>query len=195
MNVSNWRFLACLLMVGGLVTACDVEKTDEGDMPEVDVDYESGEMPDYDVDWADVDVGTRTKTVSVPKIAVYTEEEQVEVPYLDFDMPDAGESEERSVVVELEVSETKPELEIESVYASDRRLYVISRLTKTGTSLAGERARISDRIMLNAPDLDVKHLIIGERLEGNWNQQYTFVPDISAVRDRVGKKARKIYGR
>ncbi len=59
------------------LAACDVDQTEEGDMPEVNV--EGGNLPEFDVETADVDVGTETTTV--------------EVPTVDVDMPDdaAGE--------------------------------------------------------------------------------------------------------
>lgn len=187
------RIMLAPVALGLLVAGCDVEQTEEGDMPDVDVDYQSGDMPEYDVDWADVDVGTRTTTVTVPKVDVYTEEEQVEVPYIDIRMPDDGEATERAIVVEIEATGTKPELEIESVYATERKLIVVSELEETDTPLDGERVRVSDRIMLNAPDLDVRHIIIGNQPEGNWNQQYTFVPDEDAVDQYISANARQIY--
>ena len=49
-------------------TACDVNKT------------EDGEMPEYDVDTMDVDVKTETK--------------EVEVPVVDVDMPEDDEEDE-----------------------------------------------------------------------------------------------------
>lgn len=55
------------------LAACDVDQTEEGDMPELQV--EEGNMPEYDVETADVDVGTEERTV--------------EVPTVDVDMPDA----------------------------------------------------------------------------------------------------------
>lgn len=55
------------------LAACDVDQTEEGEMPEVNV--EGGNMPEYDVETADVDVGTEEKTV--------------EVPTIDVDVPDA----------------------------------------------------------------------------------------------------------
>jgi hypothetical protein len=55
------------------LAACDVDQTEEGEMPEVRV--EGGNMPEYDVETADVDVGTEEKTV--------------EVPTVDIEMPDA----------------------------------------------------------------------------------------------------------
>ena len=55
------------------LAACDVDQTQEGEMPEVEVT--GGSMPEFDVETADVDIGTEEKTV--------------EVPTVDVDMPDA----------------------------------------------------------------------------------------------------------
>lgn len=52
----------------------EVRKVEEGRAPDLDVDVEGGEMPEYDVDGPDVDVGTKTV--------------EVEVPDIDVDMPD-----------------------------------------------------------------------------------------------------------
>ena len=59
------------------LAACDVDQTEEGEMPEVSV--EGGNMPEFDVETADVDVGTKTTTV--------------EVPTVDVDMPGDAEGE------------------------------------------------------------------------------------------------------
>ena len=63
--------VAPLFVVG--VAACDVNQTEEGDMPDVEV--EGGQVPEYDVDAADVDVGTDTTTVEVPDVDVQGEGE------------------------------------------------------------------------------------------------------------------------
>ena len=70
MNITI-KLIAATLATFAL-SACDVEKTQDGKMPEVKV--EGGQMPKYDVDTVDVDVGTETKEVTVPTI--------------DVDMPD-----------------------------------------------------------------------------------------------------------
>lgn len=78
----NFRWLipgAVLLAALGLA-GCDVEKTEEGKLPDVDV--EGGNMPKYDVDAPEVDVGTKEKTVTVP---------DVDVTMPDDDEPDMGE--------------------------------------------------------------------------------------------------------
>lgn len=59
-------FLAPVFALG--VAACSVEQTEEGDMPDVEV--EGGQLPEYDVDAPDVDVGTDTTTVVVPDVDV-----------------------------------------------------------------------------------------------------------------------------
>ena len=50
------------------LSACDVDQTEEGSMPEVDV--EGGNLPEYDVEPADVDIDTGTATVEVPTVDV-----------------------------------------------------------------------------------------------------------------------------
>lgn len=51
-------YLAAVLLIGGLA-ACDIEQTEEGEMPEVDikengeVDIKTGKMPEYDVNPSD----------------------------------------------------------------------------------------------------------------------------------------------
>ena len=57
------------------LAGCDVEQTEEGEMPEV----EGGNLPEYDVDAADVDVDADTTTT------------EVEVPTLDVDVAEPGE--------------------------------------------------------------------------------------------------------
>jgi len=179
------------------LAACDVDKTSSGDMPSVDVDVsaDSGRLPDYDVDWAEVNVGTRTKTVSVPSVVVVMEEMEVDVPYMDVDMPDEdGMKSERTIVVEAEIKNRMQKLQIDKVFAQNRRLVVVSSLTPTSQSLDDKTVRVSDRVVLNAPDLDIQHIIVGQKPQGEWNKQYTFVPNRSALRERLGD-AREIYSR
>lgn len=172
----NKLFLLIAFLCFGMI-ACDVDKTQEGEMPEVDVDIdtEAGELPEYDVDWADLDVGTKTKTVKVPKVRVVMEEEEVEVPYLDFNMPNDDEKEEQTLRVEAEIEGEMQELEIQEAYVVGNRMYVISTLEPTGEELGEERVRVSDQIFVNAPDLVVRHYIIGEKPAGDFNNEYRYI--------------------
>lgn len=52
------------------LAACSVEQTEEGEMPDVDIDADAGSLPEYDVDTPDVEVGTTEETVEVPTISV-----------------------------------------------------------------------------------------------------------------------------
>ncbi|MGB3739998.1 MAG: hypothetical protein WA948_11700 [Pontixanthobacter sp.] len=75
------KFVSLFAVTGFALSlaACDVDQTEEGDMPEVDV--EGGNLPEYDVEGPDVDVDTGTTTVEVPTLDV------------DVDGPDDAEGE------------------------------------------------------------------------------------------------------
>lgn len=180
--------IICLSLIFSLVlSSCDVDQTKKGKMPEVDVDMKSGKLPAYEVNWADVNVGTKTKTITVPKLVVVMEEVEVDVPYVDVDVPsDAGEKIEKSIVVEAEVKDYMHDIKIKEVYATDNYLYVLSNLTNTNKKLAGEKTiRVSDRLIINAPDLDVKHYIIGTRPPSDHNNQYTYIKSKSALAKKM----------
>ena len=71
---------ATIVMIASL-GACTVEKEQEGELPEVNV--EGGQMPEYDVEPAEVSVSTDTATVTVPDVDVSTETATVTVPDVD----------------------------------------------------------------------------------------------------------------
>ncbi len=75
-NVIATAFIGASLFA---LSACDVDQTEEGNMPEVDVD--GGNLPEYDVEGPDVDVDTGIETVEVPTVDV------------DVDGPDDAEGE------------------------------------------------------------------------------------------------------
>ena len=65
--------MAILVLAGSLalpLAGCRVTQTEEGEMPEVDVDVEEGQLPAYDVDAADVDVETGETEITVPTVDV-----------------------------------------------------------------------------------------------------------------------------
>lgn len=78
------------------LTACDVEQTEEGELPEVDVDVEEGNMPEYNVDAPEITAGTTEKEVEVPEVDVdvTTEEKTVDVPVIAFEPGDVDEEKE-----------------------------------------------------------------------------------------------------
>ncbi len=188
----------CLLTCFSFFTySCDIDKTEEGEAPKLDVDFSPGEAPKYDIDWAEVNVKKTTKTVEVPEVRVVMVEKEVEVPYLDFEMPDdsssTGEKEEMTIMVEAEVSGETHQLNIQEIYATGEQLIVISELQSTGQDLQDETVRVSDQVVINAPDMSVKHYIVGDRPNGGFNSQYTYIQNKNQISNKL-KNAQKIYG-
>ena len=191
MRTSNWIITAAL--AGALsFGACTVEQTREGEMPDVDVAAEAGRLPAYDIDGPDVDVGVREKTVEVPKIRFETERESVTVPFIDIDLPgddDMGRA-ERELAIEFDVDQGRYEVEIEEIRARGDRLFVIAEL-KGDADEAGA-SRVSDRVVVRAPDADVRYYVIGERPAGAAAARYTFVSNRAALPEIV-RNAKVIY--
>ena len=75
----------------GQLPKYDIQKTQEGELPEVDVDVSGGQLPEYDVDVADVDIGTREAEISVPDVDVDMEKKRITVPDVDVHLPDDEE--------------------------------------------------------------------------------------------------------
>ena len=78
--------LALAALLFAPLAACRVEQTEEGEMPDVEV--QGGELPAYDVDAPDVDVTMEPTDVTVPDIDVTTEETTIDLPDVDVTTPD-----------------------------------------------------------------------------------------------------------
>lgn len=194
-RIRNAWWLAVLLAVP-LVGGCQVEREQPAEAPDIDVDVDPGQWPDYDVNWADVDVGTQERTVEVPVVRVVEEKRQVSVPYIDINPPNARDREERMISMELEVPHAGYQLQIMDVRAANDDLWVIGRLMETETPQARGAARVSDHVVVNAPaDLDVRRVIVGERPDGMFNQQYRFVESEAALAQQLPAGARSLYQR
>lgn len=179
-----------LLLLGltiGVLSACQMKKEDKGELPNLDVDVtaDAGELPEYEVNWANVDVGTTTKTVEIPKVVVVMEEETVEVPYIDVDMPNGEGKTEQTILVEAEVTDHEHDLNIVEIWAVGDELYVVSTLKAMEQSIGDQKMRVSDQITLNAPDLDVKHYIIGARPDRMFNTQYDYMDTMDDLKASI----------
>lgn len=178
------------------VAGCEVEQTEPAEAPDVDVRVDPGEWPDYDVKWADVDVGTREETVTVPVVRVEEETRQVSVPYIDINPPGARDREERTIQVELDAPHAGHQLQIVEVRASGDDLWVIAELRESDQAAAQVVTRLSDQVVLNAPaDLDVRKVIVGERPSGHYNQQHRFVDSRGALDQMIPQGGRVLYTR
>lgn len=173
--------------------SCKMNRDESGSLPDVgiDVQTDSGELPEYDIVWSDIDITTTTKTVKVPKVVVVMEEEEVEVPVIDFDIPGRDKA-ERSLVVEAEVSGKEHELNIMEIRATNNRLYIISKLQELTTSLGDKTMRIQDQVYVNAPDLDVQHIIVGKKVDRVYNSNYKYVKSMTEADNLIGD-AKTIY--
>lgn len=178
------------------LASCDIDQTKKGALPTIDieVDTDAGVMPEFDVDWMSVDVGTKTKTITVPTVQIVMEEKEVEVPFIDADWPDDYDDvAEQTITVEAEVSEFEYKIDIDEVYAKGDRLYVISKIEKSDKKIGNKSMRISDQIVINAPDLTVKHYIIGDKPSRGFNNNYTYVKNLDKITQKM-EGAKKIYG-
>ena len=186
---------AAVLVVSGAL-GCSVEKTAPGEAPEVDVNVDSGRWPEYKVNWADVDVGSRERTITVPVVQVTQETRQVQVPYIDINPPGARDREERTIHVEVDAPHAGYRLQITQVRASGGNLWVVAQLTE-GNATAGQGVtRLSDQVVVNAPaNLDVRKVIVGARPPGGHNEQHRFVDSMDALNRAVPQGSRVIYQR
>ncbi|MBH9537163.1 hypothetical protein [Novosphingopyxis sp. YJ-S2-01] len=80
--------LISVAALGLSLAACSVDKTEEGEAPELNVEADAGQLPEYDVDTADVNVGTETTEVAVPEVDVTTDKEKVTVPDINVEPAD-----------------------------------------------------------------------------------------------------------
>ena len=68
-----------ILVLGAVclsVAGCQVNKTQEGKMPKVEMKTSGGQLPAYNVQGPDVEVGSKTKTFKVPTVHVTTPREK-----------------------------------------------------------------------------------------------------------------------
>ena len=185
---------AAVLLSGAI--GCTAEKTAPGEAPDVNVDVDPGRWPEYNVKWADVDVGTRERTVSVPVVQVTQETRQVQVPYIDINPPGARDREERTIQVEVDAPHAGYDLKIMEVRASGDDLWVVAQLREANTTAAQAVTRISDQVVVNAPaDLDVRKVIVGTRPAGVHNEQHRFVDSMDALNQEALQGSRVIYQR
>ena len=190
--------LIMTVMAATVLFSCDVDQTKKAKLPDVDIDIDTdaGQLPSYDVDWADVNVGTTTKMVKIPKVVIVMEETEVEVPFVDVDMPgDDGdmEKEEQTLMVEVEVTDKEHAISIREIRAMNNNLVVVSMLEELSQNIGDKKMRVSDQITLNAPDLNVKYYIIGEKPNRVFNGRFKYFKNMDALNAKIGSDYKVIY--
>lgn len=81
-KLTTWMLALFITLFGFGMTACSVEQTEEGELPEVQVQDE-GQLPEYDVEPEDVDIDMEERQVTVPDVNVGEENDEVEPPQGD----------------------------------------------------------------------------------------------------------------
>ena len=89
----TWKSILPAICLALAASACTVEKTEEGRMPDVDVDVEDGNLPKYDVDAPDVDVDVEERDIKVPDVDVDVDMEKREIKVPDVDVHPADDKE------------------------------------------------------------------------------------------------------
>jgi len=69
-----------------LVAGCDIDQTEEGSLPEVEV--RGGNMPEYEVETPEVEVHEERRQIEVPDVDIETETREVTTPDIDVEMPE-----------------------------------------------------------------------------------------------------------
>lgn len=98
MNKAILKSAAIAVALGSVLTlsACNVEKTQEGEMPDVDVSAEGGQLPAYNVETPDVDVTTKQAEMTVPDVDVNSKDVTVPVPDVDVTLPEENDAAEEA---------------------------------------------------------------------------------------------------
>lgn len=84
MDIRKITFGAAALL--GLV-ACEVDVTEEGRLPDVDVTADAGKLPEVDVRGPKVEIGKKQVDVSVPDVDVSMDEKEMTVPTIGVELP------------------------------------------------------------------------------------------------------------
>tara|TARA_R110000823_G_scaffold27609_7_gene80341 strand:+ start:9993 stop:10313 length:321 start_codon:yes stop_codon:yes gene_type:complete len=106
MKISKVAVTASVLTAALLAGGCDIEQTEEAEMPDVDVSGDAGKLPDYEVikteegraPDVDVDVSGGNMPeydVETPEVDVDTKTVEMEVPTVDVDLPEDDEQSDK----------------------------------------------------------------------------------------------------
>jgi len=82
--------LAAILVIAFAIFFIDIDLTEEGSLPDVDVSVEGGNLPEFDAQTGSVSVTEEEVDVEVPDVEVTTEEKTITVPGVEV-TPPAGD--------------------------------------------------------------------------------------------------------
>ena len=79
--------LAAILVIAFAIFFVDIDQTEEGSLPDVDVSVEGGNLPEFDAQTGSVSVTEEEVDVEVPDVEVTTEEKTITVPGVEVTPP------------------------------------------------------------------------------------------------------------
>lgn len=72
--------------------------------------------------------------------------------------------------------------------------YYWIRLNESDPNAPTTPVNVSDRVVLNAPEMPVRYYIVGERPVGNAGNQYTFIDNRQSIEDQLAS-GQQLYSR
>lgn len=105
---------------------------------------------------------------------------------------DADASSNREITVSLKVPDGGWSVSIEEIYQVDSELWVISGLSRREGMAIQMICTASDTGVVMAPDLPIKHFILGKTWNWKNEEAYTFLKERKAIAGKL-KKASRLY--
>ncbi len=97
----------------------------------------------------------------------------------------AGKQPVREISIQMEAPDGGWSISIVEAYRVGDEIWVISELSRASGMAVQAITSVSDRIRLEAPDLPVRHFVIGKTWGWTGEEAVTYIEDLSEVADRL----------
>jgi hypothetical protein len=97
----------------------------------------------------------------------------------------AGKQPVREISIQMETPDGGWSISIVEAYRVGDEIWVISELSRASGMAVQAITSVSDRIRLEAPDLPVRHFVIGKTWGWTGEEAVTYIEDLSEVADRL----------
>jgi hypothetical protein len=107
----------------------------------------------------------------------------------------AGKFENTELTVKLSVPDSAWTVAVDKVYEMPDALWVISILARDPNLMGAQVISIvQDSVSIPAPDLPVKHFVMGKTWKWNNEEAYTFIDDLDQIEEKL-KSGKLLYKR